>query len=292
MHRSHRQYTLKNQSPRFREERRRRLIIISVSFVVSIAVLMFAVSKISRLQMFTLESVKIEGVPDELRSRAEQAVQATLQGSYLGLIAHSNSFLYSRSSVRDAIRSVVISADEISVHRSGLRQLVVSVMEKHPSALVCPNLPDFSDTTLSPSIAGCYLADASGVPFALVEPESVISYHRYYVPGMQIGTSTLAATSTPDFALLENVYSTVRSNGLDIQGILIKDGGEYELYVSDVTVGTIVIHFNRTADIRAEIDNLISFWNAMIKNPKNGQPLHVSDIKLQYPPNVYYTEAK
>jgi hypothetical protein len=83
--------------------------------------------------------------------------------------------------------------------------------------------------------------------------------------------------------------------------VLMEDGGEYELYAHNPPAfsttssdqSTVVIHFNDAAGLGTERDDLILFWDTMVaKAGASGSMPEWSDIKLQYPPNIDYTETK
>ena len=91
------------------------------------------------------------------------------------------------------------------------------------------------------------------------------------------------ATSTSEFTGLENFYDGALATGISVDGILIKDAGEYELYASST-----VIYFNDKEDLSNEITNLSAFWRHMTTPNNTKKPVIFDYIDLRYGPNVFY----
>jgi len=83
--------------------------------------------------------------------------------------------------------------------------------------------------------------------------------------------------------------TALRTIGISPDGLLIKEGGEYELYAS-----TTVIYFNDTGSISGELNNLAAFWTNMTSTARtSGKPSPSFDyIDLRYGNNVVYKQNK
>ena len=268
--------------------------------------LIFVFSWLSSLKGLQITSVQVLGADPDIANALRDAAQQNLQGSYIGMFPRSNILIYPKNAI---VRSVGAASDRlsgVSVHRQGLNTLIISVNEKTPAALVCAGLPDFNGNSLSfDDSDSCYFADANGLIFEHAPSFSGTSYNRYYVPSLadssMSSTSIVGAyaTSTSEFTALQSFYAGVRAGGIDPAALLMKDGGEYELYAGNPSRAAeatsslddmAVIYFNDTVPFSEELANLLSFWNKM--ESSTSEPVRFSDIKLEFPPNIYYTEIK
>jgi hypothetical protein len=125
-------------------------------------------------------------------------------------------------------------------------------------------------------------------------PPAGPAFDVYYAPdlsGIPSSNSPVGsyATSTTEFAALRSFYDGARTIGISPDGLLIKEGGEYELYAS-----TTVIYFNDTGSISGELNNLAAFWTNMTSTARtSGKPSPSFDyIDLRYGNNVVYKQNK
>jgi len=294
------------QSPTYAERKRKRRIYAAILGIVALTTWVFALERLVSLPTFAIESVGVFGADSPTTPLLEAAAMHALQGSYFGVFPRSSILIYPKSQVLAAIRSVSPQIDSVVIRRDGLHSLIVSVNQKTPAALVCATLPDFDGTDLSdPDLDSCYLADATGFIYAPADGMAISSYPRYYIPDLSdTGTSTIIgayATSTDLFASLQSVQTGMHDAGLDVQGILLKPGGEYEAYViepaapgSDATdAGTIVVYMNDTGVLADEVANLAAFWHAMTDPKRDGGPVKGFEyIDLRYGTNVFYKATK
>jgi hypothetical protein len=234
----------------------------------------------------------------------ETAAYGALQGSYLGLFSKSNAFIYPGSAVAAAVASSSPKVETVSIKLSGLHSLAISVSEKTPAALICTDLPNWDESgALSPE-ADCYFSDENGFVFDRAPVDAGTPYNRYYVPSLSGSDPVIGlfATSTAEFRSLQKFVDSVKAAGIETEAMLMKDNGEYELYAHNPPVasgsassdqGIVVIHLSDAAGLGTERDNLILFWNTMVDKARaSGTKAAWSDIKLQYPPNIDYTETK
>jgi hypothetical protein len=274
------------QSKSFTKKKRARFWWTLALVVIVIVTLISTVSLLSHLNALTIDDVKIFGAESDITDQLHSASERALSGSYLGIFSRSSTLMYPSSDIISAVKSASVRVDNVKVSRSGLHGLVVSVSEKVPSAVVCATLPDFQNNSfIFDDQSSCYFADDSGMLFerALAIPQSI--YDLYYVPDMYDSTASSTdlsgsyATSTPEFVALQSFYDNAKSLGIAPDAILIKDGGEYEMYASSM-----VVYFNDLRSISDESSNLSAFWKT-VKGP-------FDYIDLRYGSNVFYKAIK
>lgn len=285
------------QSKKFVSRRRLRFASVSLLSIIVVGGLVWLTSYFFSLPQFMISNVLIHGIDEDYASDIRVNVFNTLDGNFFGIIPRANSFIFSRSSIRSVIRENRPEIASVSVAREGLKTILVEIVERQPDSLVCTSYPDFDGGNLALNDPGtCYFADHNGLIFKKAPSFSGKLYKRYYVPQLAQGTSTLLGTVgkqvSDNFASLKRFYDGVAEEGFVVDGMLINDNSDYELYVRDTekpnqSSGTTVIHFGGKASLDEQLSNLLSFW----KHAKSQKPIpSFSDIKLNYPPNIYYTE--
>jgi cell division septal protein FtsQ len=282
-----------HQSKKFTEKRHKRALTAAGLFILCAVSWAFALSRFSSLEYFSIESVRVYGADPDITLAVQSAANDAIQGSYLNMFSKSNSFIYSKKALTAAVVSAsprIISAD---VSRDGWQTLVVSVTEKTPAAIVCADLPDFDDNGALKSDDDCYAADASGLIFKKISADAAAAgppeIIRYYIPSLPDGSSVIGlyATSTAEFKALQSFMAGVKPVGIRPEAILMKDGGEYELYADSPLI---VVYLNDKASLPAELSDLTAFWSHMValSAAAGGEPQSFEYIDLRYGSNVFY----
>lgn len=292
------------QSKRFVERKKTRLTVMGVLCLIILGTAAFSAVKLVNLQWFSIQRVYVIGPDQDIAPSLEAAVLDAIQGSYAGLFARSNTFLYPSNAVVRAVLGVSPRIASVSIHRAGLQALAISVTEKAPAAIVCASLPDFSDSSQSPDqSADCYFADGTGYIYGKAPTYSGSVYNRYYAPdlsGDAASTTPIGsfATSTAEFDALQSLFADLKAASIQASAVLIKDGGEYELYAQNPsqtadassTDGNLtVIYFNDARPFADQMVNLISFWKQMTDTARaKDKPLSFEYIDVRYGSNVFY----
>ncbi|MDE1975151.1 MAG: hypothetical protein KGI49_01425 [Patescibacteria group bacterium] len=284
------------QSERFSRKRLWRSAIGVSAGAISIASWLFVASGITYLPYFKISSIDIYGADPDIKDRILAAASGTLQGDYMGMFSESNEWIYPENRMVAAVASSSAMIRTVSISRAGRGTLSISVTEKRPSAIVCPELPDTSRDG-SPQPAGqCYFADENGLIFEPADLDSYAtsSYVTYYIPGsvgLSDGGSVIGsyATSTAEFVNLGSFVSGCRNAGIQAFAVLFKDGGQYEIYAGDPMV---VIYADDQADLGKELSNLKAFWANMSSSSAGRTEKPLDYIDLRYGDNVFYRSSQ
>ena len=301
---------LSHQSKSFVRTRRTHLFVICGIVLVLICGLLFGVSKIVGLQAFHIDTVQIFGADEDIVPVLSKVADQALGSSYMGLFSRRSSLIYPAGSLISAMQSASPRVGQAAVRRDGWHSLIISISQKVPAALVCTTLPDWNGDTLSVDDSdNCYVSDETGYMFEQAPSFSGHIYNRYYAPDILTATSSadnsvgVMATSTGEFMALQHFYTAVKAAGIDVQALLIKPGGEYELYANQKTsskIGstssnnTLVIYFNNTRSFDIQLSNLTSFWERMSADMAAGKgPASKFEyIDIRYGSNVFYRLIK
>lgn len=286
---------LHRQSKSFEERQKRRVILGYVAGVVNIFVWAFVLSRLSGLSAFTINTINVYGVDSRVQVAVLSAVSADIQGDYVGLFSRSNTLLYPKSSILKSIKEVTPSAETVSVGTVGLNTLSVSISQKTPSAIVCDDLPDMGDALTNIPEDKCYKVDEAGFIYEKVDDKNPGNYNVYYIPSLP-GKDVIGsyATSTGDFKTIQSFVAAIRAADIDVESVLINESGDYEIYAHNPSSSSIVvIHATVAAGLATEAENLILFWKKMLAQSSTKKSrLSWDEIKLQFPPNVYFTNSK
>lgn len=294
----------RTQSKKFVERRKTRVAIIIVGICALVTGGTYCLTRLINLNIFTIQHVTVSGADSDITGSIQSAALATIQGDYLGLVSRANTFFSPLIAVKNAVMKASPRIATVDVHRAGLQALLITVTEKTPAALVCAGLPDFAGNTLSlGQDDNCYFADASGYIYSDAPSFSGDVYNRYYVPSLaDVASSTDVvgsyATSTDEFSALQKLFNDLKSASIDASAVLVKDGGEYELYVrnpsqtleaSSTDSDMAVIYFNNARPFSEQLINLVSFWKKMLDNARaKHEPLSFEYIDVRYGSNVFY----
>lgn len=292
------------QSKTFTAKRRARDISRTIRIAGIVCLVILILWGLSCWSAFTITNVQVSGVEQEEVQAIHDKVMTAVSGRYLGLFPRDNSLIYPRSNIRDAIRSAYRDVESLAVRRSDRHTLTVAISEKKPAALVCATLPDFdgNDLTLDDSGA-CYFTDEVGRLFKKAPSFSGAVYNRYYIPDLSAsgdGASStqlvgLQATSTVEFSTIQQIYSAIQHDNITVDAMLMKGGGEYELYIRNPDMGssTAVIYFNTVSPVAEQVSNFISFWDHTLSDARaKKQRLEFDYIDVRYSPNVYHRFAR
>lgn len=292
------------QSKTFSAKRRARGISRIISVVGILCVVFLIIWGITSWSAFTITSVQISGVDKEEVSALHDKAVELLSGSYLGMFPRNNSLIYPRSAIRVAIEDAYREVKSVDVSRTDRHTITITINKKTPAALVCATLPDFDGNDLSLNDSGrCYFTDETGLIFKKAPLFSGAIYNRYYMPDLVSDVDVTAsssligiyATSTTEFSIMQRIYKAVQQSNITADAMLMKGGGEYELYVRnlDMSSSTAVIYFNTISPVAEQISNLISFWNHEVDAARaKRQQVGFDYIDVRYSPNVYHRFAR
>jgi hypothetical protein len=286
------------QSHSFTKKRRAKFYWTLALIIIVIISWLCALSFLFRLNTFTITVVKVFGADADITPALQSATEKTLVGDYFGLFAHSSTLIYPKTGIIAAVKASSPRIDRVTVNRDGLHGLVISVSEKIPAAVICATLPDFSGNQLIlDQTDGCYFVDESGLLFGTAPSFSTssatLTRNVYYAPnisgaGSSNNLSGSYATSSMEWKGLQAFYDGARTIGISPAGLLIKEGGEYELYAS-----TTVIYFNDARSMSLQLANLRDFWMSMTATARSKNQSVIFDyIDLRYGSNVFYKVLK
>jgi hypothetical protein len=263
------------------------------------------ISHLSYLKFFAISVIEIKGVSQDIHGTVRAAANEALKGDYFNLLSRSNILLYPTQDIIENIEKTAPRVNDVKVERHGRNSLLITIKEKEPAAMVCSNFPDFGRShELNMEKDECAFADETGALYDVAPAISGTMYNRYYVPALaDLSTSTISrlglyATSTEEFARLQEFYEALKKEKLEVQGILFKPGGEYEAYVSNPpaknadqegSLVTAVIYFNNSRPLDVELTHLILFWTHALEDARiKGRTPSYEYIDVRYGSNIFF----
>jgi hypothetical protein len=281
------------------KKKERRHIVIGLCIVGSIA-WVYVIFRLLGSSVIGIQNIFVSGLPADSVTNIQATAQNILDDTYLGIIPKSNAFLYPRHAIIQELLSRFPNIASVAVAVQGLHELHLDITEKKPAAVVCSGLPDLSATDETEDT--CYFADDAGIIFSKAPVISGAVLNKYYFPELSTGTSTgdtilgTKATSTAEFANLQAFVSGVKAAGLNPISTLVKDGGEYEMYIDGNAMSTsseneiigktstaVVVYLNDISKNSSQLANLIAFWRAKKSD--------LDYIDVRFGSNIYYRKA-
>ncbi len=185
-----------------------------------VALCTFAVWKVTRLPVFTINDVRVEGGETIASSGIKEKVDEVLGGSYLKLIPYRFTFLYPYDAVMDTLMRIPRIKDATIVRSNA--SLIVSFTEYTPYALWCLGQID----------ASCYFLDEFGYAFASAPELTGGAFVRYVLESepellkKQVFEERVFFNIREFLAQLENTLS------LRVTEVLYTLDGDVRLFIS------------------------------------------------------------
>lgn len=272
---------------RQREQRTRRVGVASVSIVVILLSIIF----VSRLDMFQIQSVRIEGSNVTAADDVLGKIATLTDGAYLFVFPKTNVLLYPKQGILSAIRQQWLRVEAVSAELDGQWRgqatLVVRMVERQPMYVWCGYFAPEMVVAGSGS-EQCVYSDEAGYLYAMAASFSGTPYVKLY-GGLATGTSPVGAhylaSSTPGtFGSALSFVSAI--GGVDFFGasfkplaLIAKEEDEFEV----VTAGGTRIFFTLDQDIQRSIQ---AFRRIVESERLTTAP--VEYIDLRYGNKVYY----
>lgn len=258
----------------------------------------FLASSLIGIQGVIVTGVTATSSAENMKISAENI----LDQKYLGLIPKSNAFLYPKKTISRELLSSFPELSSVEMDVQGLHDLRIYVTQKIPVAIVCSGLPDLTSSGTAED--ACFFTDSAGIMFAIATGTraSGLVLNKYYFPDLSVATTASSAilgkkaTSTSEFANLQEFVTGAKSAGLKPIATLIKEDGEYEMYVKGNTVSTtsendiigklstaVVVYIDDLRKESNQLANLITFW----RNKK----ADLDYIDVRFGSSIYYRKS-
>ena len=150
----------------------RKQIVIGLLLVITIGTVLWGVWHLTRVPLFTIETVTAEGGITIQPSVVEAAVRDELEGTYYRLIPKRFAYLYPKKSIIERLQSIP-RMQEVRVSREH-QSLEILYVEYEPFALWCAE-----------GDSSCVFIDRTGYGFAAAPPLRGSAFVRYLRAGAQ-----------------------------------------------------------------------------------------------------------
>ena len=265
-----------------RRSRRRFVAILAVVFV-ALAIGAVLATRIPRIQIRT---VAVQGNKVIDTADIQTVVNADLVGHYGYIVPRSNFFLYPKAKMLADLAVAFPRLRNISIYRSSLNALLVTVTEERGTALWCGTQIDPIDLQ-----APCYFADQDGTIIDTAPLYSGNVYPRFFGGTVPAGASPLGHTfiDPASYRKLLDFDAAVSGLGFSLQAIRLGPGDE-DAFVIDLGGGnTALIRFKASDDYAVLLANLKA---ALGKSELSGQlardKANLTYFDLRFTNKVYY----
>ncbi len=294
-------------SPQYARRRREQLVRQSIVASVSLLIILSSIILISRLSIFQIQSVRIEGNSVTATNDIEAKIAELTVGNYLFVFPKTNVLLYPKGAILSAIKKqwfrIETAEAGLDGQWRGEARLSVRVGERAPMYVWCGESAPAVVQAGSGS-EQCLYSDEYGYLYAEAASFSGTPYVKLYGgiasgAGNGTGSSTASgavsgalplgahflASSTPDaFGSALSFISAI--GGVDFFGasfkpmaLIAKDNNEFEV----VTAGGARIFFTLDQDIQRSIEAF-----RRVVDSENLTSVPVEYLDLRYGNKVYY----
>ena len=278
------------ESPRLRalrEKRHKRRMRILIAITCAFLLLVAAFVYVSRLSRFALDTVVVSGNKVVDTEDVTSRVESKLAGHYAYFIPHRNAFLYPKQKILADIATAFPRFQTVSIYRTDLHTVLVTVTEIRGRALWCGSDVDH----LGPDTP-CYFTDESGKIVSDAPYYSGNVYPRFFGGVLPTNGATPIGTSFVDQATFENLLAfetRVQALGFAVKGIVVGDGDE-DSFSIDLSGGkTAPIRFLKKDDFQILSGNLsAALGNAELKSAVTSNKANLEYFDLRFTNKVYY----
>lgn len=278
-------------SPQYARRRHEQRIRQSIVAGVALLIIFGSLVLISRLGIFQIQSVRIEGNSVTATGDIEAKIAELTAGNYLFVFPKTNVWLYPKAAILSAIKTqwfrIETVSSELVGQWRGEAMLLMRISERTPRYVWC-GVSAPSTVRVGSGNEHCLYSDEYGYLYAEAASFSGTPYVKLY-GGVATGTPSLGsyflASSTPDaFGSALSFISAI--GGVDFLGasfkplaLIAKENNEFEV----VTVSGTRIFFTLDQDIQRSIEAF-----RRVVNSENLTAVTVEYLDLRYGNKVYY----
>jgi hypothetical protein len=266
------------ESPKLRalrEKRHKRRMRILIAVLVFILILIAGFVYASRVPRIQITTVTVSGNKVVDTDEITAHVDTLLGGHYMYLIPHRNAFLYPRSKILGDLERSFPRFKSVSVDRTDLHTVAITVTEVRGRALWCG-----SGTTASID-APCYFTDDAGKIVSNAPYYSGNVYPRFFGGAIAERTADPVGMMFTDAETFQNLIAfetRVEGMGFEVKGIVIGEGEE-NMLVLDLGAGkTAPVRFQKADNFQALAANM----TAALSNPELKKTIAEDKASLEY----------
>lgn len=169
-------------SPRIveiKKKRRRKIIKLSILFVLIFAGLVFGLSCLSREKHIIIDKIKVIGAYVLGEEEITEIAKEELAGRYLYLFARNNTFIYPKVDIQESLLKNFPRIEELNIGLNGLKELEINITERKGEFLYCGNKIPENKIDIGDN---CYFLNDEGLIFDEAPYFSGDIYFKFYVP--------------------------------------------------------------------------------------------------------------
>ncbi len=149
---------------RFKARRRRSRLRASLFVLGMLILVLGGLVALARASFLRITAVAISGTETVATSSVAGVAQEHLAGYYFYFVPKGNIFLYPNEDIKEALLYTYPQIKSVDIHVADFHTVVVSVTERHTTALWCASAP--TTTPAGKVLTGCYTMDEDGVVYA------------------------------------------------------------------------------------------------------------------------------
>ncbi len=289
------------QSQKYVKKRRQKSLIAAIVGIVAIGSLISAGVFFLRASFINIDSVVVTGTNLVSASDISGLANNEMSGYWLGVIPKSNIIFYPKNTIAHDISSRFLPIDTISLSRTGLRSVGISVIERKPVGLACSPTATSDATT---SLSQCSYIDATGFVYALAPRFSTGVFVRYIVASTTpvLGVRLIDPSMMDTFKEVTSFFSGINLSvdAISLDSVL-PTGNTYRVFVKNISrvsapasahtsapaltsassssPSDFMVYFNTASPLEKNLQYFLAFWNHEVSGPSSGSAFRSIDMR-------------
>lgn len=276
------------RSPKYIEKKRKNRIVLSILLPITTLSILSAFILLIRSQLFRIDNISIVGVEDNGLS---SNVIETISGDYLKIIPKDSTIVLPKNEIIKNLKNSFKNIENIEINRKNLNNIIINIKSKDLVAILCDGFEGDTDQK-------CYSIDNEGNIFSeysgdLNNPDIDKYYTSSTTDSGIIGTKFISKEKLAEFNVFFKGLSKI---GITPLGILINEGGQYEVYIRDKnfdkigSTSSITVYMDNKNPLSKILSNFQLFWkNYKNSNSKNEE---FDYIDMRFGNTVFYATKK
>lgn len=255
------------QSPKYQQKRRKKIVVIISLLILCAVTLTASLVSLARLPTFQIKEIELVGSKNlSALAMQEKAFQAISSASTSASI-----LFFSKKNIEEELKEEFKGIESANISRTSLSSIKINIKERVPIALVCYGFHEENSEN-----DDCSFSDSKGYIFERVPRPHPNGYNTYYISGISFIDERFVDEKR--LAELQKFINGAEQAGIDVDGILVSEDGEYEMYTEQDTT----IYFDDRIPFDETLAHLLAFWRASPSSPLNY-------INLRFGNTIYYS---
>jgi cell division septal protein FtsQ len=213
-----------------RRKRRKKIFLKAGLVLAGIFLFLGGVVAFFYIPKFRINNISIEGTDILDERQLKEEISFLLKEKIFKILPCDNIFILPKAKITSELLRKFPILKEISIIRIFPQKISVFLEEREPKALWCIGL---NATTTEISEVSCAFVDEKGFIFQPAPSFSGAIFVKFFDKRQEPADIGKEMMSESEFQNLDSFAELLNRNNIDVSEILLKDDGEYEVYLKE-----------------------------------------------------------